>query len=284
MAIHYGSAVLHAKLDLADPEPAPLVEIKECRHGNFVYFPHDFYIGGSLDRYGEYVEDEGEFMLQYIKSGDIVVEVGANIGCHTVPIARKVAPDGRVFAFETQRIIFQMLCANLSINAIWNVNAMHIGLGASESLQCVYPFDYAKGNNFGGGMLIPSGGDPVQVLPLDKYALQRCDFIKIDVEGMEAEVINGANLTIWKHRPIIYMENDRPEKVKRDALIDLMLNKMDYNLYWHKPALFRVNNWRGNPQNDFGHVVSINMLCLPKEKNLPHPAGLERIVHSGELA
>ena len=277
MAIHYGSAVMKM---VVNEETPPLVKIQDCKDGKFCYFPHDFYIGGSLERYGEYVGDESEFMLQYIKEGDRVVEVGANIGCHTVAFAKAVGPTGQVFAFEPQRIIFQMLCANLALNAIWNVHTAHMGLGTAERTACVYPFDYAKGNNFGGGMIVPEGGEPVQIMPLDRFNLARCDFIKIDVEGMEAEVLRGARGVISQHRPIIYMENDREEKKK--TLIDMM-RVMNYDLYWHIPPLFRVNNWRNNPVNDYGNIVSINMLCLPKEKNIPAPKGLTRIANAGVL-
>ena len=235
------------------------------------YFPHDHYIGGSLDTYGEYVEEECEFLLRGVPVGGFVVEVGANIGCHTIPLAKRVGPAGRVLAFEPQRVIFQMLCGNLAINGLWNVMAECAALGEGDGVTRVPVVDYSTAGNFGAVSLCPeqlSADNPyefVTMRTLDSFGLSRCDLIKIDVEGMELEVLQGAQDTIMTHRPLLYVENDRPEKQR--ALVSY-IRDLDYDPYWHIPMLYNPKNFRGHAENIFGNVASFNMACCPSEREV----------------
>src|SRR5215204_3016879 len=88
------------------------VRVKQCRHGRMMYNVNDQYIGRSLDLYGEYSEGEVDLFRQVLRPGDLALDVGANIGVHTVPMARLVGERGAVFAFEAQRTAYQTLCGN----------------------------------------------------------------------------------------------------------------------------------------------------------------------------
>src|SRR5437667_3081653 len=83
------------------------LRVRRCRHGVMLYNLNDVYIGTMLDLYGEFSEGEEEVFRQFLRSGMTVVEVGANIGAHTLSIARHVGPQGRVLAFEPQRKVFK---------------------------------------------------------------------------------------------------------------------------------------------------------------------------------
>lgn len=91
-----------------DPASPP-VELKECRHGRMAFLRRDQYVGRSLALYGEFSQFETELFAQFIRPGMAVVEVGANIGAHTVSLAQMVGPHGAVFALEPQRVIFQRI-------------------------------------------------------------------------------------------------------------------------------------------------------------------------------
>jgi FkbM family methyltransferase len=227
-----------------------------------LYFPHDYYIGGALERYGEYAEIEFELLAKYIKPGHVVIEAGANIGTHTVPLAKLVGNAGRVLAFEPQRIINQMLCGNLAINAIWNVSVQQVALSDRIGMMAVPPVDYSAPGNFGAVSLSDYEGEPVAATALDSYELRRCDFIKMDIEGMEEVALKGAAKTIAKFRPILFIENDRKEKSA--ALIEA-IKAMDYDLWWAITPLFNQENFKQNAVNEYGEVASFNMLCLPSE-------------------
>lgn len=236
------------------------VKVADCRHGRFLFNPVDTYIGRSLALYGEFSEGEAELFAQLIQPGDAVIEVGANLGALTVPLARLA---GVVLAFEPQRIIHQQLCANVALNGLTNVFAQQMALGANPGAIITPNIDYAVPANFGG---VPLGewevGETVQVGVIDLMATPALDFLKIDVEGMECDVIRGARETLARCRPIVYVENDRKEQA---AELVSLLRESGYRLWWHCPPLFSPNNYRGNAENVFGNLASINILGVPVE-------------------
>ena len=86
--------------------------IVKGKHGYILYNKNDIYIGKSIEKYGEFSEHEIELFADICREGDIVIDVGANIGTHAMAIAELVGTSGRVYAFEPQRIVFQALCAS----------------------------------------------------------------------------------------------------------------------------------------------------------------------------
>src|SRR6185295_11683135 len=160
----------------AKPEPAPLAEPapaapppstnllfekaqlrqKPCRHGVMMYFANDEVIGRSLDLYGEFSESEIALFAQVLKPGMTVIDAGANIGTHTLFFANTVGARGRVFAFEPQRVIYQMLCGNVALNVHGNVMTVQAALGAAPGRIVVPRLDYAKGGDFGRVALAPA--------------------------------------------------------------------------------------------------------------------------------
>jgi FkbM family methyltransferase len=226
-------------------------------HGLMLYNRHDRYIGRSIERYGEFSLGEIELFRQAVQPGWHVVEAGANIGAHTLILAQQVGPRGRVYAFEPQRVLFQTLCANMALNSLTHVYCRQEALGAAAGTTYVPWLDYNAENNFGGLSLTHRQGEPVPVVPLDSLDLPRCDFLKIDVEGMELEVLRGASQTIQRFRPLLYVENDRPEQ---SAELIRYLQELGYELYWHLPPLYSPHNSFRNPENEFGRTVSVNML------------------------
>jgi FkbM family methyltransferase len=247
----------------------PPVRIKACKHGAMMYFTTDQYIGRSLDLYGEYSEGEVAFFAQIIQPGMTVLDVGANIGVFTLYFANAVGPTGRVYSFEPQRSLYHMLCGSLALNGLTNVTAVHSALGARPGTIFVPAVNYAKGGNFGGVSLDArdgqAPGETVPVSTLDAVGLARCDFIKIDVEGMERDVLEGATETLAKFQPVLYVENDR--QPKSAALIAWLLDH-GYRLYWHLPPLFNPKNYFNEPNNLLPPIISINMLGVPRSANI----------------
>lgn len=242
----------------------PYNRLKQCRHGLMLYNVHDLYIGRSLDTYGEYSEAEGDLFRQIVQPGQVVVEAGANIGAHTLVLAQAVGSTGRVLAFEPQRLLFQTLCGNMALNNVTNVHCIHAAVGAQPGEITVPMLDQHRENNFGGlGLGQYEHGERVPLVTLDQLKLSQCHFVKVDVEGMEQEVLEGSRATIERFYPILYVENDRPEK--SDNLIRY-IDRLGYNMYWHLPPLFNAQNHAGHAENVFGHIVSRNMLCCPKHK------------------
>jgi FkbM family methyltransferase len=108
-----------------------------------------------------------------------------------------VEDGGFVLAFEPQRISFQTLCANLALNHCRNVRAFNAALGRENGHILVPSRDPTKINNFGGVPLAgATEGESVELMKLDRIQFNKCDFIKVDIEGMEAEFLEGAKETI----------------------------------------------------------------------------------------
>lgn len=243
----------------------PMTALKDCRHGRLLFLRNDTYVGRSLDLYGEYSEAETAVLCGLLRPKDVVIEAGANIGAMTVAFAKAVGPRGRVFAFEPQRRIFQILCANLAINEIGNVHAVQAALGRAKGTLRVPPLSYRKVFNFGGVAVGSKTGETVSVAAIDALGFDRLSLVKADVEGMELDVIKGGARTIARLRPILYLENDR--HARSSELIRLVMD-LGYRLWWHLPLLYNPRNRFSNPKNVFGRAVSVNMLCIPKERNI----------------
>lgn len=237
--------------------------LKHTRHGLMLYNINDRFVGRSLDIYGEFSEAEIELFNQTVRPGATVVDAGANIGAHTLFFARTVGETGLVLAFEPQRVVFQMLCANMALNDIRNVHCFQMALGSKAGQANIPVPDYEAEGNFGGFSLNqePGNGEEVRVMTLDAIDFPRLDFVKIDVEGLEAEVIRGSVQNITRHKPLLYVENDRRER--SPELIGL-IRSLGYDLYWHLPPLFNPNNFFGQEDNVFGHLRSGNVLGVPQ--------------------
>ena len=253
--------------DQSPPGSAPIftnghLRQRQCRHGMMLYNLNDELQGTMLDKYGEYSEAEVDAYQQVLRPGMTAVEVGANIGTHTVALAQMVGPAGRVLAFEPQRSIFQMMCANVALNALEQVETHWAAVGSAPGEVTIARLDSRARQNFGGYSIGQAReGDKVRLLTLDSFDLPACHLIKIDVEGMEAEVIRGGRSTIARHGPVIFVENESKEK--SPELIQLLWD-LEYDCYWNVTPYVRVPNFRSDPEKLFHTMVSTNMLCVPR--------------------
>lgn len=243
------------------------------RWGTMVFHRLDAYVGRSLDLYGEFSPEETDFLCALVGPGSVVLDGGANIGALTVPLARVVGPYGRVIAVEPQRLTFQALCANVALNSLSNVTTLHAALGKAAGALTIPPLDLTQPQNVGGfSVKGHASGETVRTLAIDDLRLPGLTLLKLDLEGMERDALAGARETIRLCQPVLYVENDREEH--RDALI-ADCKALGYRLYWHTTPLYRRANFRGEAQNVFPGIHSINMLGLP-----PHDArefGLEAV-------
>lgn len=232
----------------------------DAKHGRMLVNRHDVYIGRSLIELGEFSEGEVDLFRQVLPPGGVVVEAGANMGAHTVPLARLVGPAGRVFAFEPQRIIFQLLCANVALNSLTNVQTYWSAVGDVEGELLVPEMDYARANNFGGlGLEGRTSGEKVPLRTIDSLQLARLNLLKADVEGMEQAVLAGARQTIERCRPLLYVENDRTDK---SAQLLALVKGSGYRAFAHAPPLYSANNYFQQPSNPFGNIISMNIFAV----------------------
>lgn len=240
----------------------------DARYGRVTYLARDAWHGRAFRLYGEWSEAEVALWRRLVRPGDVAVDVGAHLGAHALALAALVGPAGRVHAFEPQARIADLLERNAAQNRRENVyvNRVALGDGSAEALWYDRPA-YGRAGNFGGVELRKEIGTDtawgVDARTLDSFNLPALGFLKVDVEGAEVEVLNGARDTIKRCRPIVYAENDRPD---RSAQLLRILGFLGYKVLWHLPPLFNPANFKQNPVNVFGPTVSVNVLALPRER------------------
>jgi FkbM family methyltransferase len=157
-----------------------------------------------------------KFLRGFLKPEMTVADVGANIGEVTLYSAKRLSL-GRVLSFEPVPGVFQQLSENVALNAFGNVEMFNVGLYDRDGVLPLYlKDDDAYGLvNEGVGSVFGSPGDKTQVtIPLRKFddlaqeiALNRLDFLKIDVEGAELMVLKGAESSLRAFRPVIVTES-----------------------------------------------------------------------------
>ncbi|HMK88652.1 MAG TPA: FkbM family methyltransferase [Methylocystis sp.] len=187
-----------------------------------------FGVGFEILRDGQYAPHEISVILQlldlrrkYFGDGVTAVDCGANIGVHSIEMAKRMAEWGRVVAFEAQERVYYALAGNIALNNCFNARAVHAAVtDACGSMRIPTP-DYFQPASFGslelrkrespefiGQTISYAEPDMVEVagLTIDSLELGRIDFLKIDVEGMEMEVLAGAASSIAANKPAMLIE------------------------------------------------------------------------------
>lgn len=243
-----------------------------------VWGPHlvpanDVNVGLALLLYGEFSVSQAVALCKMLRPGDTAIDVGANIGALSLPMLKAVGPTGRVICFEPQPPLAKLLRATLALNAA-NPASYHVyncALGAEPGELTVPPVDYnAEANNFGCVSLAADGKGarvPVETLDAVMAGMEPVRLIKIDVEGMETEVIAGARALLSRDRPILLVENDRGAKYL--ALIE-QIEAIGYDCYWFLTPLFNPENAGGEKRDIYSlDCGNVDMICLPKGEPLP---------------
>ena len=102
------------------------------KHGIFSYYSNDQFVGKSLSEYGEWSEAEVSLLKQLLADSDNMIEVGSNIGTHTIPLAKQVSNGGIVYAIEPQYQNHKLLLDNIENNELKNVKVLKIAISSKE--------------------------------------------------------------------------------------------------------------------------------------------------------
>ncbi len=164
--------------------------------------------------------------LRPLQEGDVVVDAGAHIGVFTVRASLKVGETGKVYAFEPEHENFEYL--SLNTKGLENVEIFERALWSSEGSKILY---HCKGNTGGHSLFSYNGREAayeVKTVRLDDIVTGKVDFLKMDVERSELEVLRGAEKILEKYRPYIVAElHEGPRLV--NAVISF-LSKYGYKL------------------------------------------------------
>jgi FkbM family methyltransferase len=240
------------------------------RFGILSFYENDDPIGLSLTQYGEWAAIELDFIQNFIKIGDSVLDVGANIGTHTLAFSNMVGEKGKVYSFEPQPAIFNLLSSNISINSITNVQLFNYALGNSQREIYVPIIDYSEHINSGSVSLKTQVENDrkknyysVPLKTIDSLDIPSIDFIKIDVEGMETSVLEGSKNSILEFNPFIYTECN---SIENGWNIITFLRDFDYISFYHECYAYNDSNYFNNNDNIFGYACESNLFFIHKTK------------------
>ena len=185
----------------------------------------------NIDYYAKYGLFENQLMewcRQYCRKDRVFLDIGAHSGTYSISLADDC---GQVYAFEPQRETYYALCGGVALSHLRNVVCYNVGLGAEsqvgkQTLRIV--------SHDGGGSTIQPTVEPVlreetiEIRTLDSFDLSNVGFMKIDVEGNELYVLQGARATLERSGfpPIVFESNDESNR----ALFDYIRNDLGYEV------------------------------------------------------
>ena len=193
----------------------------------------------SISHYGTYEELESKIMEEKIEMGNIVVDVGANIGLHTLNMARIVGNTGQVFAFEPDPSNFEILKKNVKINNYKNIILEQKAVGDKHGRITLYQSDHPGKHRIFPQTEQAKSQVQVELTNLDNYfdsdMIDKINFIKIDVEGLEFSVLKGMKNILKNSKKIKILFEFMPENTMEVGFtpIELLnyLTSNDFKLY-----------------------------------------------------
>jgi FkbM family methyltransferase len=232
---------------------------------NYALFPNDNAVTSSIIQGWQYEP----YLFKFLKSnlietyGKDIVDVGANNGNFAVEFSHLVGDSGKVHSFEPQRIIYYQLCGNVFMNGLDNVYCHNVAIGDKKGIVYMEEPNYfsKEAVNFGDVRIKKAKENNVIVdlKRLDDYHFDDVVFIKIDVQGYESLVLDGASSTILRHRPFIFVEFEE-HLLKENGSSEAMLKEKIESLGYYVKRF-----QEGIPyQTESG--MCLDCVCIPNEK------------------
>ena len=172
----------------------------------------DTYFAKIIERDGNFEAGRLDCAFRYISSYCIAVDVGAHVGLRSQELAPRFSA---VYAFEPHPETFACLQKNIGDYA--NVISLNYALGDEEKEVGIRESTTRSGNS---GSFFCTEGSGIEMRTLDSFGLKHLGFLKIDVEGLEALVIQGGQETIQRDHPVIFLEQKNFKDREGRAEID----------------------------------------------------------------
>lgn len=185
-----------------------------------------------------------------IKPNDNIIDAGANIGLTSIYASKLVGLKGIIYGFEPLPSTFEILCKNIRINRINNIVPLKLALSDYNGKGSIYPnIHINRGAASLNSSQVKQNPIEVEVKTLNSWIKEnnvlKIDFIKIDVEGSELELLRGAtDLFQQSPKPTICMEYSK--EVSRgnniNDLFDFLKNELGYMLFKSKLGKEKISN------------------------------------------
>lgn len=218
--------------------------IVSSKYGPIIINRYDNGVGKQISQLGYFSESDVDLIRKIIavllQTRDSITfyDVGANVGTHSLAIAKSFEDRVKIRAFEAQRFVYYMLCGTVAINGLENVSChLNVVSDVNNLTIDIKTPDYNVGQNFGGlEIVMPPHSDnqdmhlthieKIDTVTIDSYG-EQVDFLKMDIEGMEDKALQGAVATFERSRPIVFLEI-----LKTDVAFCLdFMRRLDYRIY-----------------------------------------------------
>lgn len=252
-----------------------------CDHGAMILnrFDYNYVMSGDFYGVGAQILEKSAYdpediacvksfltcRKEHFGAGVVAIDGGANVGVHALEWSRHMRGWGKVIAVEAQERVFYALAGNVALQNCTNVRALWAALGEEAGEIHIPEPDYTDKGSFGSFELKPRVGtenigqeidyskptSTVRQMTVDSLNLPRLDFLKLDVEGMEMEALDGANETIKRCRPILFVEIIKSNRM----LIEAALTNDGYRCMIHGMNLVAVHETDPTIQQIMVHKV-----------------------------
>jgi methyltransferase, FkbM family len=226
--------------DYTSKEVTGIDMLAETKHGIKCLVNTKDLIGWSVFFFGEYEKTTNAILEKYVKEGDYVVEAGANIGTETLLLSKYVGAKGKVYAFEPSPYVYERLSCNTLMNTVnENVVTSSLALGEADTEITFYIFPKVYHNSGLSGKGVDwKDAFPIQVqqMTLDSWVeannIDKINFLKMDVQGAEPDILRGGTKSIDRFKPTVFMEAHE----HLDFLFDFF-NSRGYKIYMLKGGM-----------------------------------------------
>jgi FkbM family methyltransferase len=205
------------------------------------------------------------FLRTQHTSGWACLDIGANVGAISLLLAKLVGPQGRVFAVEPGPPNVTRLRKNFELNPALAARAEIVPCGISDAPGQLWWAE--EDGNPGNAMLGDQGTHCIPVTTIDnvvhEHAIQKLDFVKIDVEGMELQVMHGGEKTLQRFRPILYFETlsrygDAHEGSNFELIDSFLVRDCNYKLFSINSS-GQLSPLRGSVMDDYTVAIHASM-------------------------
>lgn len=259
------------------PEEPPIErdDLVETRHGQLQIIPNDRPVSQALALYGEWAQAEIDAILPRVQPNGVFVDAGANIGVHTLAVAR-ARPGVKIHAIEPHPQIAQILRANVA-SLSDRVTVHQFALGARSGTGFMPRLDTSVVGNAGATSLMnegQDGADRIAVKTLDSLHLEDVTFLKLDIEGAEAAALSGAKQLIAKSRPVILSEVNTLQ-----SALDVLaaMKPHGFSAFLMTTRAFNPGNFNGEVRNIFGYAAETALAFVPPGRIAPEASKLCRV-------
>jgi FkbM family methyltransferase len=190
----------------------------KTKYGDKFWLNKTSYIDKNIRDFSIWEPVSTKIVKNVVKPGDIVLDIGANIGYYTVIMSKIVGEQGKVLAFEPTKHFGEVLKENIKVNNLENVTVYEYGLSDKDTNSNIFIGDNSATIHWAEnkGNLINNETIPLKTLDsmIDSLKIEKINFIKIDVDGHEPFFLKGAWKTISKYKPKILLEIDHAHYLK----------------------------------------------------------------------